>query len=77
MTYTDAIAHKENVTGHTISIANKDHVFLVVPSNSEDFRRYTVDYFTKYKEKTFYDDTAKEYSSDEDFTVTNFMMMRD
>ncbi|WP_026710755.1 hypothetical protein [Flavobacterium filum] len=77
MTYQEALEFKETVTGHTTMIGNNEHVFLVVPSNKEDFVKYTVDYFTKYKEKTFFDDTAKEYSTDNNYSVTNFMMMRD
>lgn len=77
MNYTDAVNYKETVTGHNIMIGDYEHVFLVVPSNFSDFRRYTVDYFTKHKDKTFSDETAVEYSSDQDYTVTNFMMMRD
>lgn len=77
MTFKEAVDHKNNVTGHTITIGKYEHIFIVVPSKSEDFRKYTVDYFTKHKEKTFFDDTAKEYSTNDDFTVTNFMMIRD
>ncbi|EMY3479028.1 hypothetical protein AAIP31_002268 [Flavobacterium psychrophilum] len=77
MNYVDALNYKETVTGHTTMIGKYEHVFLVVPSKKEDFIKYTTDYFTKYKDKTFFDETAKEYSTDEDFTVTNFMMLRD
>lgn len=75
MTYAEALHHKETVTGHTTMIGKYEHVYLVVPSNKEDFRKYTVDYFTKYEDKTFFDDTAKEYSTDNSYTVTNFMIM--
>lgn len=78
MTYEKALEHKLTVTGHTTMINNIEHVYLVVPSKNKDFSKYVVDYFTKYKEKTFDDETAKEYSTDENsFTVTNFMMIRD
>ena len=77
MTYLEALHYKETTTGHTTMVCNREHVFLVVPSKKEDFIKYTTEYFTKYKDKTFFDDTAKEYSTDDDFTVTNFMMFRD
>lgn len=77
MTYHEALNHKKTVTGHTIMIGTYEHVYLVVPFNKKDLVRYTVDYFTKYEEKTFFDETAKEYSTDDDYTVTNFIMMQD
>lgn len=77
MTYEEALDHKNTITGHTTMIGKYEHVYLVVPSNSDDLKEYTIDYFTKYREKTFFDDTAKEYSSNNDYTVTNFMILRD
>ena len=75
MTYEEALHYKENVTGHTTMIGKYEHVYLVIPSNQADFLKYTADYFSKYKEKTFFDETAKEYSSDGDYTVTNFIVV--
>ncbi|EKT4502363.1 hypothetical protein JE943_002381 [Flavobacterium psychrophilum] len=56
MNYVDALNYKETVTGHTTMIGKYEHVFLVVPSKKEDFIKYTTDYFTKYKDKTFFDE---------------------
>ena len=77
MTFEKALEHKLTITGHTTMINNIEHIFLVVPLNTSNFRKYSIDFFSKYEEKIFDDETAKEYATDNKYTVTNFMILRD
>jgi len=65
MTYQEAIEEKEKHPSSALNVSGLDSTFHVAPKLHSDFKKWNQDF----DRNTFTDETAKQYSSNNEFFV--------